>query len=85
MTYQIPRETLDLINRRPFYLEEESGDSRCHACLGVNPIWWVHPNAVWNEVMDDEGGILCPTCFMIVAQARGVLVKGAAFQVSVSR
>jgi hypothetical protein len=46
-------------------------ESICQACGGPN-ITWFAPNDVWNRVMPDDGGILCPTCFAHAAAAAGI-------------
>ena len=49
-------------------------DTICQECGGPNPVWLVD-NEIWNAVMGDEGGILCPTCFMIKADDGHVIWK----------
>src|SRR6187549_3921204 len=51
----------------------------CHRCGGPNTIWDA-PSPLWNEVMrggDINGNwqfdeIICPTCFMILAEKAGI-------------
>lgn len=70
MTYRLPQFLLRRLNTRPYFMGSLSyGDERCHACHAENSVWFVD-SEIWNAVMDDDGGILCPTCFMIVAEAR---------------
>lgn len=54
-------------------------ESYCHRCGGPNRAWST-PSPLWNMVMrgDDINGsemfdgIVCPTCFMVLAQDAGV-------------
>lgn len=54
-------------------------EDHCHLCLGPN-VPWSAPSPLWNEVMrggdigGDEihDGIVCPTCFAILAQDAGI-------------
>lgn len=57
-----------------------AGDETCcHRCGGPNRPWSA-PSPLWNEVMrggsisgDDEfDGIVCPTCFVVLAEEAGV-------------
>lgn len=51
----------------------------CHRCGGPNCVW-VAPSPLWNAVMrggsingtDEFDGIVCPTCFMVLAEERGI-------------
>lgn len=56
----------------------EVPETRCGRCFGPNRVW-VAPSPLWNQVMrggDINGaescGIVCPTCFMILAEQQGV-------------
>jgi len=53
-------------------------ESTCQRCGGPNRVWYA-PSPLWNEVMrggsingDEEYGIVCPTCFMVLAEERGI-------------
>jgi hypothetical protein len=46
-------------------------EATCQRCGGPNVVWFA-PNYVWNEVMPDDGGVLCPTCFILAAYQAGV-------------
>ncbi|HCT81110.1 MAG TPA: hypothetical protein DGT23_31985 [Micromonosporaceae bacterium] len=55
-------------------------EGHCHRCGGPN-LPWSAPSPLWNEVMrcgDINGGpepfsgIICPTCFMLLAQEAGI-------------
>jgi len=54
-------------------------ESWCHRCGGPNRSWHV-PSPLWNAVMrggsingeEEYSGIVCPTCFMVLAEERGV-------------
>lgn len=58
----------------------EAGDeSVCHRCHGPNTPWSA-PSPLWNEVMRGGSingneifdGIVCPTCFAVMAEQRGI-------------
>lgn len=55
----------------------EDGDGRCQNCGRWNPVWFTD-NDLWNLVMfgpdakDDQGGIVCPVCFIAEAEASGI-------------
>ncbi len=67
-----------LPGRRPW--RPSDGESRCQSCGGMNPVWHTD-NLVWNRVVGgterEAPGILCPSCFLIQAEARGVGITGA--------
>lgn len=50
----------------------------CEVCCGP-ALTWFAPNALWNLVMggpaakDDPGGMLCPNCFIVRAEAIGAV------------
>lgn len=50
-------------------------------CGGLNPVWFA-PNRLWNlviggpEAKDDPGGFYCPVCFILRAEAAGVVPAG---------
>jgi hypothetical protein len=46
-------------------------EDTCQQCGGPNIVWFA-PNEVWNAVMPDDGGILCPACFVKAAVRAGV-------------
>lgn len=44
----------------------------CQKCKGRNVVWFA-PNALWNRVVgDNKYGILCPICFIKLAELKGV-------------
>jgi hypothetical protein len=47
-------------------------EDTCQVCRGPNIVWSA-PNHVWNRVMPDDGGILCPVCFVIAAESAGIV------------
>jgi len=47
-------------------------EHRCQRCGGRNISSWYADNPLWNEVVEDEGGILCPICFTELAAAKGI-------------
>lgn len=49
----------------------EDGDTRCQHCGRPNPVWTA-PDNVWNAVMGDDGGVLCPPCFIARAEKTGL-------------
>ena len=62
-------------------LEAEHPEARCRRCHTPNTNDWSAPSPLWNQVMrggDINGGpepfsgILCPTCFMVLAQEAGI-------------
>jgi hypothetical protein len=64
----------------PVVVERVSADeSVCHRCPGPNSPWSA-PSPLWNAVMrggsiggtDEFDGIVCPTCFAVLAQQRGI-------------
>lgn len=66
--------------KRPKLAEGEYHPERhCHRCGGPN-LPWSAPSPLWNEVMrggnihGDEifDGIVCPTCFMVLAERYGI-------------
>lgn len=52
----------------------------CHRCGGSNLWSWSAPSPLWNAVMRRPGvqeiGIVCPQCFAVLAEERGVLRSG---------
>ena len=40
-----------------------AGDSICNTCGDPNPCWHA-PNDVWNAVVPEISGVLCPKCFI---------------------
>lgn len=56
-------------------------ERRCHRCGGPNAPW-AAPSPLWNEVMrggdinnsdlENWHGIICPTCFMMLAEQSGI-------------
>ena len=44
----------------------------CQECGGPNVVWFA-PNPIWNLAVDNERQlILCPVCFVVRAEARGI-------------
>ena len=54
----------------------------CHRCRGPN-VEWSAPSPLWNQVMrggsingvEPYHGIICPTCFAIMAEALGIACR----------
>jgi hypothetical protein len=51
---------------------ESHPEDYCHKCGGPNVVWFA-PNTIWDRAVRDanEPGILCPTCFIQLAEAAG--------------
>jgi len=47
------------------------GDTVCHDCRAVNPVWFA-PNDLWRRALGGAEGVLCPICFIAKAEAAGV-------------
>lgn len=61
--------------RQVMYQRDKAGDDPTNACrdCGIdNPVWFA-PNEVWNAVMGDHTGFLCPRCFIVRAEASGLV------------
>lgn len=59
-------------------MEPEVRELLCQRCDREYVVWYV-PSYLWNEVVRAHGGdvdgvdhFLCPTCFTVLAQERGV-------------
>lgn len=61
-------------------VHHEHPETYCHRCAGPN-LPWAAPSPLWNEVMrgdinntdlDQWDGIVCPTCFMVLAEEAGI-------------
>lgn len=54
------------------------GEATCECCGGP-ALTWFAPNKLWNlvqggpEATDDPGGMLCPNCFILKAEAAGIV------------
>jgi hypothetical protein len=44
----------------------------CQWCDNDYPVW-VAPDELWNQVADENEHFLCPTCFAMLAEQRGVV------------
>ena len=59
-----------------------SPENHCNRCGGPN-VSWSAPSPLWNAVMREGsidgpweyGEIICPTCFFVLAQERGVATR----------
>lgn len=68
---------------------EPHPESYCHRCLGPNVVWCT-PSPLWNEVIrggsinGDElhDGIVCPMCFVLMAQDQGVVGRSGAWELT---
>lgn len=49
-----------------------SSEDVCDDCNGPNSPPWFAPSDLWNRVVGNEGGMLCPRCFIRRAQSAGV-------------
>jgi len=57
-------------------IQELEGDknhpeSYCHLCGGKNITWYVD-NELWNKVIDSKVTILCPICFIKIAEQKNI-------------
>lgn len=43
----------------------------CQRCHREHPVWFA-PNDLWNAVAKEGEHFMCPTCFVVVAEARGI-------------
>lgn len=43
----------------------------CERCGGPNVVWFA-PNDLWNRVIGSPEGIVCPRCFVLAAEAKGI-------------
>ena len=50
-------------------------DGPCADCGRPSPTWFA-PNEVWNRVFPERVGIVCPTCFVVRAEAAGINPTG---------
>jgi hypothetical protein len=46
-------------------------EEKCQQCDRQNVVWSA-PNDLWNSVMGSPNGIVCPTCFIVMAAAAGI-------------
>jgi hypothetical protein len=51
--------------------EPWEGNGPCQDC-GRRNVCWYAPNEVWNRVMGNEAGLLCPSCFVVRALGAGL-------------
>lgn len=52
------------------------GDTICQSCGQPNPCWFA-ANEIWNRVVPERSGVLCPSCFIKRAELAGVGTKDA--------
>lgn len=43
----------------------------CHICLGHNISWYAE-NDLFNKINRDGNGIMCPKCFLELAEKKGI-------------
>lgn len=55
--------------------DQNETESRCQSCGGHNPVWFA-PNELWNRVTEDKALIICPVCFIKLAEAKGIRPTG---------
>lgn len=53
------------------YKEDPHPEAFCQTCNKANVSWYAD-NDLWNKVMPDDGGILCPQCFSNKAEQKGL-------------
>lgn len=51
--------------------QEGSTMEFCQICGQVNPTWFA-PSELWNRVIPERSGMLCPNCFIARAERQGV-------------
>ena len=51
---------------------DDHPENRCDRCGGRNLHNWYADNEVWNEVVPERGAIVCPICFAIMAEEKGI-------------
>lgn len=58
-------------------------ESRCDRCHGSNPVWWVDHD-LWNATGRTDGAdefpFLCPSCFVALAEERGVVAENVVWK-----
>jgi hypothetical protein len=47
----------------------------CDDCNHTIPVWFIN-NDLWNRVIPDRRGMLCPCCFISKAEAAGIECTG---------
>lgn len=55
---------------RPVETDDAHPERTCQKCHGPNVVWFV-PNELWNRVVGSPDGILCPVCFVKLAEEKG--------------
>lgn len=55
--------------------QTEHPEAKCQKCGNDNVVWFA-PNELWNKVVDDKTAILCPVCFVKMAEAKGIKPTG---------
>lgn len=50
--------------------DELKREGLCELCERIYGAWYA-PNEMWNRVVKDDFHFLCPTCFTMLADARG--------------
>lgn len=73
---------------------KRDAEETCHRC-GRDFIFWTAPSPLWNEVMragdinhpgaEPYRGIVCPTCFMLLAEKAGVATSWRVYGATVFR
>lgn len=58
----------------------ERDGERCQRCGRAYAIVWAAHNDLWNEVVGQEGGMLCPDCFTVECEQRGIYPFFVAFR-----
>lgn len=51
--------------------DETHPEAFCQKCKLPNPVWYA-PNEIWNSVIPDRIGIICPKCFQDKAEEMGI-------------
>ncbi len=54
----------------------DAGANRCDECHGWRGVWRTS-NHLWQEVVGDDGVVLCPSCFMRRAEGKHIGLRGS--------
>lgn len=63
----------DFINNESslIMIDDSHPEAFCDECHCRNTTWYAD-NELWNKVMPDDGGILCPQCFAKKCDEKGL-------------
>lgn len=78
-TRHVHSEAFDCDETCPDHPDFAHPEAACQRCGRPNPVWSA-PNDLWNAVMGDESGIVCPSCFAAQAEDQGDVTTGWRFE-----